>query len=311
MLFSTAPHLRTFRPSPTTVEFTVSTQRLFLSQQRRHLVSLGLVVARLFVLTTCIYLVQQKVEHDRLCFNHGYGFGSSSSGDMTVSSSSSPHSPLFLTSFSAAGTAAAHGNDDSRSTSTIARIVSFIRPAKEATRSLVEELFPMLYSPSTTSSSSLQYCPVSLYTSPLFFPFITLAVLVSLVRPYRTERLLVLRGLGIQISSSSRFVWPLGSEMGGATRFIPTAKVRDVLVNEAFLGYEARFYLVVVVEGEDDIVVVFRHILPPRDIVLEVWNGVRGCLWEDKTRAPTWVLKNTMGGEAKQREGMMRVEILG
>ncbi|EFX03577.1 hypothetical protein CMQ_505 [Grosmannia clavigera kw1407] len=34
-----------------------------------------------------------------------------------------------------------------------------------------------------------------------------------------------------------------------ATRFIPTAKLQDLLVNEAFLGFEVRYYLVAVVGG--------------------------------------------------------------
>lgn len=41
-----------------------------------------------------------------------------------------------------------------------------------------------------------------------------------------------------------------------------------------------RYYLVVVVDGEDDVVVVFPRLLPGRTIVERVWRGVRGCLWE-------------------------------
>lgn len=64
------------------------------------------------------------------------------------------------------------------------------------------------------------------------------------------------------------------------TRFIPTEKIRDVLINEAFRGFEVRYYLVVVVEGEDDVVVVFPKLLPRKKIVEAVWRGVRGCLFE-------------------------------
>ena len=41
------------------------------------------------------------------------------------------------------------------------------------------------------------------------------------------------------------------------TRFIPTAQVQDIFIHEAFKGFEVRFYVVVVVEGEDEVVVVF------------------------------------------------------
>jgi phosphatidylinositol glycan class H protein len=68
---------------------------------------------------------------------------------------------------------------------------------------------------------------------------------------------------------------------GGGTRFIPTEKIRDVLINEAFRGWEVRYYLVVVVEGEEDVVVLFPGLLPRRKIVEAVWRGMRGCLFEE------------------------------
>jgi phosphatidylinositol glycan class H protein len=94
---------------------------------------------------------------------------------------------------------------------------------------------------------------------------------------HTTERLLVLRGLGIQTSTTGEGVW---GSWRPATRFIPTEKIRDVLINEAFRGFEVRYYLVVLVEGEEEVVVVFPRLLPRRRIVEAVWRGVRGCLYE-------------------------------
>jgi phosphatidylinositol N-acetylglucosaminyltransferase subunit H len=96
-------------------------------------------------------------------------------------------------------------------------------------------------------------------------------------RTYATETLLVLRGLGVQTRSEA------GSYLAGAaTRFIATDRIRDVLVNEAFFnGGEVRYYLVVVVEGEEDVVVVFPGLLPGLDVVRTVWRGVKGCLYEN------------------------------
>ncbi|KAK4455716.1 putative GPI-GlcNAc transferase complex [Podospora aff. communis PSN243] len=94
---------------------------------------------------------------------------------------------------------------------------------------------------------------------------------------HTSESLLVLRGLGIQTSTAGGFPW---GSWRPATRFIPTEKIRDVLINEAFRGFEVRYYLVVVVEGEEDVVVVFPRLLPRRKIVEAVWRGVRGCLYE-------------------------------
>ncbi|PSR87035.1 GPI-GlcNAc transferase complex, PIG-H component-domain-containing protein [Coniella lustricola] len=106
-------------------------------------------------------------------------------------------------------------------------------------------------------------------------------------RIHTTESLLVLRGLGIQTTSSSSgatlalaLAGGAGAGGGSTTRFIPTEKIRDVLINEAFRGFAVRYYLVVVVDGEEDVVVVFPRLLPGRRIVERVWRGVRGCLWE-------------------------------
>jgi hypothetical protein len=66
------------------------------------------------------------------------------------------------------------------------------------------------------------------------------------------ESLLVLRGLGIQTTSSSSTY--LSTH---ATRFIPTTSIQDIFIHEAFKEFEVRFYLAIVVEGEQDVVVVF------------------------------------------------------
>lgn len=111
----------------------------------------------------------------------------------------------------------------------------------------------------------------------MVFPLCLALLYLTTLRIHTTESLLVLRGLGIQTSSNGGSY--LASWRAG-TRFIPTEKIRDVLINEAFRGFAVRYYLVVVVDGEDDVVVVFPRLLPGRAIVERVWRGVRGCLWE-------------------------------
>lgn len=88
------------------------------------------------------------------------------------------------------------------------------------------------------------------------------------------ESLLIIRGLGIQTSTSSQSL--LSS---AATRFIPTAQIQDIFIHEAFKGFEVRFYLAVIIEGEDDAVVVFPKLLPRREILEEVWKGSREVLY--------------------------------
>ncbi|POR33912.1 Uncharacterized protein TPAR_05902, partial [Tolypocladium paradoxum] len=97
------------------------------------------------------------------------------------------------------------------------------------------------------------------------------------LRVHAHQSLLVLRGLGVQTTESPKTYFA-----GAATRFIPTAKIQDIFVNEAFRGLEVRYYLVVVVEGEDDVVVVFPGLLPRRRIVETVWRGARECLYEGR-----------------------------
>lgn len=62
---------------------------------------------------------------------------------------------------------------------------------------------------------------------------------------------MVIRDLGVQISTTTGW-WG-----GRRSRFIPTSRVGDLWIHEGFCGFEVRFYLAVVVEGEEDLVVVF------------------------------------------------------
>jgi phosphatidylinositol glycan class H protein len=52
-------------------------------------------------------------------------------------------------------------------------------------------------------------------------------------------------------TAGTSFLW------GGSTRFIAASAVQDVFIHEAFRGFEVRFYLCIVVEGEEGVVVVF------------------------------------------------------
>lgn len=66
------------------------------------------------------------------------------------------------------------------------------------------------------------------------------------------ESLLIICSLGIQTQTlSPSYLLP------ASTRFIPTAQIRDIFIHEAFRGFEVRYYLAIVVEGEWDLVVVF------------------------------------------------------
>ena len=92
---------------------------------------------------------------------------------------------------------------------------------------------------------------------------------------HREYVLLILQGLGLQTSTSSSTYF-----QGATTRFIPTTSIQDIFIHEAFIGFEVRFYLAIVVRGEEDVVVVFPTLLPRRDILEKVWRGAKACLYE-------------------------------
>lgn len=81
---------------------------------------------------------------------------------------------------------------------------------------------------------------------------------------YTEESLLVIRGLGVQTRTSSPSYLSTSS-----TRFIPTSTIQDIFIHEAFKGFEVRFYLSIVVEGEEDVVVVFPVSLLPSLILMK------------------------------------------
>jgi len=87
---------------------------------------------------------------------------------------------------------------------------------------------------------------------PYRLAFTGLVTWLTLHRFHTSESLLVIRGLGVQTSTSSP------SYIGtSSTRFIPTSSIQDIFIHEAFKGFEVRFYLSIVVEGEEGVVVVF------------------------------------------------------
>ncbi|EMD00613.1 hypothetical protein BAUCODRAFT_175868 [Baudoinia panamericana UAMH 10762] len=81
---------------------------------------------------------------------------------------------------------------------------------------------------------------------------VALTLYATAIRSSISESLLVIRGLGVQISTSSPFVlWT------SSTRFIPTSSIQDIFIHEAFIGFTVKYYLSIVVEGEENVVVVF------------------------------------------------------
>ncbi|PWY92092.1 phosphatidylinositol N-acetylglucosaminyltransferase [Aspergillus heteromorphus CBS 117.55] len=130
-----------------------------------------------------------------------------------------------------------------------------------------------------SSSMGSSVCRVAdAYSSPVVVLASTVVIYGVFRKGYTEESLLVIRGLGIQTSTSSQTYLSKAS-----TRFIPTTQIQDIVIHEAFKGFEVRFYLAVIVKGESEVVVVFPKLLPNRQILEEVWRGSRRCLYDSKS----------------------------
>ena len=100
----------------------------------------------------------------------------------------------------------------------------------------------------TEISNASALCISWMYLAPIALTIFSLIFR----KGYTTESLLVIRGMGVQTTTSSPTYLSTAT-----TRFIPTNMIQDIFIHEAFKGFEVRFYLAIVVEGEHDVVVVF------------------------------------------------------
>jgi hypothetical protein len=100
-----------------------------------------------------------------------------------------------------------------------------------------------------------------------------ISLVVLFLRPFKEEKLLVLQSLGLQVSSSGWFYW-----ITERTRFIPKSNVLDIVIHEAFRGFEIRYILAIMVLNEEKLEVVFSDLLPRRTVLEKVWRGSKDCL---------------------------------
>lgn len=290
-MLTTAPHLHVRRPSPTTAEFTVTTcpPPTF---SLRILLGLVFVVRVLLGLSVLLVLYSTWTLSPYYHQNQNPDHPTSIATATPTATSTTPllhnhrHNDITITTTAATAPTVADPRDNI--------------PANPAPTTLyTTEWLPYLARAAHLSAAGRAAHRVAEGLPPYAAVALCAAVAyATTLRVHTTESLLVLRGLGVQTSSVG------GSYLAGwraGTRFIPTEKIRDVLINEAFRGLAVRYYLVVVVEGEEDVVVVFPRLLPGRRVVEAVWRGVRGCLWEPDGAVPVsrrWDEKGQYGRAA-------------
>ncbi|KAI1136748.1 GPI-GlcNAc transferase complex, PIG-H component-domain-containing protein [Hypoxylon sp. FL0543] len=251
-MLTTAPYLRTRRPSPTTAEFIVST--------------VPPLTLPLRIALAAIYLLRLVLALGVLLLLYSAWAQSPYASTTTPANSTALTSPsltlLDTASINSTATySASGGNNASHDISPTIRYFAYIQ---QVLHTVLHSRIGLLCSSLAAAVPPWVLIPCSIFT----------LYLLSL-RIGNEERLLVLRGLGIQTSSSSSTIF--GSLK---TRFIPTDKIQDVFINEVFRGFEVRHVLVVIVEGEEHVVVVFPKLLPRPHILEKVWRGVRECLYD-------------------------------
>ncbi|KAI8964749.1 GPI-GlcNAc transferase complex, PIG-H component-domain-containing protein [Daldinia sp. FL1419] len=249
-MLTTEPYLRIRRPSPTTAEFIVSTLP-------PPTLPLRLILGTIYLLRLLLALAILL---------------------MIYASQTSYYATTHLQALSSTETAVAHTRPDPIQATTVSNPVDILAKTPILSLDFVQQVLNvLLYSRPGFYLSRLAYSAPPWALIPC-----SLATLYVLsLRIGAEERLLVLRGLGVQTSSSGATVFSALK-----TRFIPTDKIQDILINEAFQDFQVLHYLIVLVEGEERIVVVFPRLLPRPRVLEKVWKGARECLYgrdgEDK-----------------------------
>ncbi|KAI1302175.1 hypothetical protein EDD11_005640 [Mortierella claussenii] len=89
------------------------------------------------------------------------------------------------------------------------------------------------------------------------------------------ETILVIRDVGVQVKTVY---------LGGRSscRFIDRSKISDIIINEAITMMHIRVYMAIIVEGEDKMVVVFQHLLPRLNVLLQAYHGARSIIFNEK-----------------------------
>ncbi|GMM37543.1 hypothetical protein DASC09_048680 [Saccharomycopsis crataegensis] len=105
------------------------------------------------------------------------------------------------------------------------------------------------------------------------------------------ESIMVIKSMGIEISTTI----PNSTFFGRAKivdRFIPIGDIIDIMIHEAFKGFEVIFYMVILRQNQKKLTIVFEKLLPRRDQLEVVLRGCRKVLYhqrrDNKLEIPGW-----------------------
>lgn len=91
---------------------------------------------------------------------------------------------------------------------------------------------------------------------------------------FTEDSILVMRDLGVQLHSTGRFYF-----FGGSTLFLSKGEILDILIQEAFVGFEVKFFLIIMAAHDRKFHIVFPNLSPRRAVVERVWRHSRKCLY--------------------------------
>ncbi|EAN84857.1 hypothetical protein C3747_190g22 [Trypanosoma cruzi] len=116
------------------------------------------------------------------------------------------------------------------------------------------------------------------------------------------EEVMVIRGLGMQITNYNVFGWICSQ------RFIELKLIRSLVIHDAFFRYQAIFFLSATIENDATRLVLFEETLPRLAVLCPVLCGLRHILYEEPENGATLAelegveserLDDTMEGEYK------------
>jgi len=93
----------------------------------------------------------------------------------------------------------------------------------------------------------------------------------------KEESLLIIRDTGLQLNKK----FYNGEEKH---LFIDKTKISAIVINEGIRSYDVLFYMAVIVEGHDRMVLVFEDLIPKLCILLQIYRGARSIMWGEPER---------------------------
>lgn len=138
-----------------------------------------------------------------------------------------------------------------------------------------------------TSLGALWTTSVAPYlAAPSIFWSVLILTIVAIriqIRSHRTcvEELVVVRGLGIQISTRDYRGVVVKSKL------LDIGKIRSVFIHEAFFRQQVIFYLGVLMTDESSVTVLLEESLPRLALLRPILCGIRSVLYQESEEGPT------------------------